>query len=686
MTWAHWVPALAVAVAFVVVPGAVLGIALGLRLLPAVAFAPALSTGLVVMTSLVSGSGALPWGTFSVVVVTVAAVLLAGCVRFLARAGVLHPATPPRHRGRAEAWGTWLPPLPERRSRRRSQRRMSRRDIWNPRVLAVAAVASCVLTALLAARALGRPDAISQTFDAVFHLNAVRWVLDTGAADPHSVSRMVTDGRDSYLYPAAWHALVSLVVPSAGGSIPAATNAVVMACLVLAWPLGLAVLARQALGPGSPPLVAVVLSTAFVGGPWLLLEWGVLYPQLLGTLLAGPVVAAGLSLVGAARNDVLGNPARAATVLVVASLACVLAHPGAFLGGVVLGVCVLVWQAGVVSARALRRRRWRLVPIGPIALVVVPLVAYRVALALPGMGAVRAFDWPTTDTVWGAVRQAVTLAPNRGPAAWALAVLVLAGLVAALRDSRAGWLVPGMLALSTLDVLAVASDGALAQDLTGFWYNDRYRLVSLVPVAAVPLAAAGARALAGLRRVPWRRTLLRPAVVLAVSAATFQGTAVGAHAVATRHSVVQRGDEAQLVDEAEQRFYARLDDVVRPGEVVAASPWTGASLVYALSGRRVLFPHFTGYRSPEQRLLAEQLRAAPFNPAACDAAARLRVAWVVEDAELFRIWPHSPVGYPGLQRVEEFGAVERVDGVDGVTLYRLRPCPRSDGTIYDASG
>jgi hypothetical protein len=81
-------------------------------------------------------------------------------------------------------------------------------------------------------------------------------------------------------------------------------------------------------------------------------------------------------------------------------------------------------------------------------------------------------------------------------------------------------------------------------------------------------------------------------------------------------------------------------------------------------------------------VLASRLRTTPFDPESCDAAARLGVVWVVEDSEVYQAWPHEPLGYPGVEQMEEFDAVTEVDSVGDVTLYRLRPCRRTDGTVY----
>src|SRR5690606_26089734 len=89
------------------------------------------------------------------------------------------------------------------------------------------------------------PSAISQTNDAVFHLNALRYILETGSASSLDVSSFI--GGTGF-YPAAWHALASLIVLVSGATIPVAANALTIVIAVLIWPLGLTWFARAATG------------------------------------------------------------------------------------------------------------------------------------------------------------------------------------------------------------------------------------------------------------------------------------------------------------------------------------------------------------------------------------------------------------------------------------------------------
>ena len=94
--------------------------------------------------------------------------------------------------------------------------------------------------ATICVRFIDAPDAFSQTYDAVYHLNAVRWIIDTGNASSVDFDMVVSNGT---VYPLGWHTLVVLTMRLSGvTSIPLATNAVMCAVAVLVWTSGIMML------------------------------------------------------------------------------------------------------------------------------------------------------------------------------------------------------------------------------------------------------------------------------------------------------------------------------------------------------------------------------------------------------------------------------------------------------------
>ena len=100
--------------------------------------------------------------------------------------------------------------------------------------------------------------------------------------------------------------------------------------------------------------------------------------------------------------------------------------------------------------------------------------------------------WPVSRSVSHAVGEAVLLAPRDTPVPYLAAALTLAGCYAVLRHNRHWWLLGCHCAFVFLWVVVSA---ATVPDFRNFfgapWYNDNYRLASLLPITAIPLAALG---------------------------------------------------------------------------------------------------------------------------------------------------------------------------------------------------
>ncbi|MDQ6739667.1 MAG: hypothetical protein M3021_04675, partial [Actinomycetota bacterium] len=170
----------------------------------------------------------------------------------------------------AMAWAArkvLAPRWPDETGRRRFDRRF------------YSAVAGVALGALIiGARLLfvfGSPDSISQTFDNIFHLNAIQYIYQTGQASSLTIGGMT----GIPFYPAAWHAFAALVGQLSGASIPVAVNAANLAIGALVWPLGCVYFCQQVFGQKMhAALLTGVLSAGFGAFPILMVDFGVLYP------------------------------------------------------------------------------------------------------------------------------------------------------------------------------------------------------------------------------------------------------------------------------------------------------------------------------------------------------------------------------------------------------------------------
>lgn len=648
MTWPSAVEVLVLAAAWLLVPGLVVGLAAGLRGLVAWGAAPVLSVGLVSGSALAGGMLGVHWGA---AVPATATVLVAGAAYAVRR----RRGSPPR-----EGDGRW------------------------PVLAAVAgSVGATGIGLLTAVRGMGRPDAVSQTFDASFHYNAVARILATGDASATTLGGLVNSPS---FYPAGWHATVSLVAPHAGGAggtgIVTASNMTALAVALVAWPASQLLLVRVLAGRSTGAALATpLLAVGFGAFPWALVTYGALWPNLLGVALMPAAVAAVVVLAGLVPTSPMRR--RHGLVLLLAAVPAVaFGHPNAVFGLAVIALWPLLWGLVRDLARWLRDGRWVTASAAVAGAATVAGGTYWVMVLWPGLDGIRAYEWTPSETWESGAISVLTSSPNGLTAAWTISALVVAGAVASLRRVRTSWLVPAWATTGALYVLAAVT---ASSPWTGVWYNDSPRLAAMVPVVAVPLAVRGTLAVAGLARRalaalprPAGRVAVgpRPAVVAAVALfallVTSNGLYRNAHA-ANLADTYQYPAET-LLRPGQKDFLLRAGDLLPPDAVVAQNPWTGNALLWTLAGRQVLFPHLTGVWSPEQRVIAERLRDVSSDPSVCEAVRSTGVGYALTGP--LTLWSWDPLArtFPGLDDLDGAPGFDLLADDGETRLYRITAC------------
>src|SRR5699024_4004981 len=388
---------------------------------------------------------------------------------------------------------------------------------------------------------MGGLRAVNQSYDNVFHLNAVRHVLRLEDASAWVVGGMTTlPGEETY-YPAAWHQAVSLAVQISGQGIPLASNVVMLLLAAVLWPLALMALMRTCTTAGPVGcMTAGVLAGVTGAFPVALMYWGIVLPYFLSMAMMPLVVievchVAGLAPRSAQRLTVL----QLVVLLPVVCAAVALAHPRGVSAGMVRGLPCLLWgpvgRATVVTLLGLAPRLGAAValrdPQGVFAGIGLglPILLWGTVVRArerfsPARRAGRRL-WPLATLtlvaligsieVWGRFRpvrgsavwepnaslkeafgQAVSLAPNNTPAFVPLGVVLLGCAAAVLLLSRARWLLAPWAAATAMSVSTRSTPvGDLRYLLTGNWYSDNNRITALVAVAAVPVLALGIESL-----------------------------------------------------------------------------------------------------------------------------------------------------------------------------------------------
>lgn len=642
------------------VTGGTLAWAVGLRGFWAVAVAPAFGMTMIGGTAIVAPWLGLPWSVVAVLIVTIVVGALLWWARF---------ATSHRHS---------LGDL--------TRAARPRFDVW----LLVALVAAAVVLSLRVFEAVGAPGNFSQTFDNIFHLNGVRFILETGNASSLYLGRMTNPGGALAFYPAAWHAAVALVVQLSGASIPVAVNAMTLVVAAVIWPLGIMLLTRTLFGAGRMLTVSAgILATAFPLFPLLLMEYGVLYPYQLGLALTPVAVAATVQALGLGQRAGLQSSQLSrwwwGLVVLGTIPGIALSHPGAFVSWLAFTAPAVVIFV-ILRWRDTKTARGRWIVAGAFFAYLLAGALALVVLRPPA----EARGWPIMMSVPAAAWEVLSVSAWFGIAVPLAAIAVLAGIVwAVIVRNSSSWLALGIYVVAALLFITVASlpFGSLRDALTGAWYNNVPRLAAMLPLAMVPLGAFGiARTASTLAAIPVftrMRTRTAPAwrvvigAVLALAGMlAVQGAALNA-ASASVSRLFAITPDSPLVNSDEYALLQRVDEHVPKGVAIAGSPWNGASMAYALAGRPVLMPHTLMEITDELDLINDGLTEANPGDAVCAAIAALNVGFVLD------FGPQEVHGaaheFPGFEHLAESDRVRLVDQEGEARLYEIVACGPGSG-------
>ncbi|MET4061157.1 hypothetical protein ABIB35_002722 [Arthrobacter sp. UYP6] len=656
MDWLSAAPALMITLLILVIPGIAVGLVLRIRAFDALALAPLISVTLISVSAIVASITGVGWNVGVLAAATIVALVIAGLFR-VAEQRFLPRALPRQHTP------------------------FSRELLY-----AGAALIAFLLIGRQVARVIGAPDNFSQTFDNIFHLNAVRYVLATADASSLTLSSMTSGGEAPTFYPAAWHGLTALVIQLSGAPLTVGVSAVSIAIAAAVWPLSILFAVRQLvrLVPAAV-LGAGVLAGSFAAFPLLLLDFGVLYPNLLSLAMVPGGLALGAIVLKQAPAAVLDAP-RAWLLAVLTLPGIAIAHPNGIMTLIALALPVLV------SAYVFRIRDLAVCKASPTRYILPTVLfaaAWGVVILLWNFVRPAPEDafWGNVQTVPRAVGEALLLGPLGAPAAWAVSILVVLGIVACFRQPRLLW-VAGAFAVAV--ALFAVSSGTPISDvrmfLTGVWYNDSQRLAAVLPLAAAPLAVLGLNfvlkpimefvvAAAGRRRMTGPAAAATSAVLTLVPALILfpltQGNSMETEIAKARVNYIPTDDAALLTND-ELEMIDELDELTPDDAVIAVNPWTGGALAYALGDRETTHKHIFSTSTPDQTIIDASLKDAEDTPGVCDAVAATGVGYVLDFGDREVHGGDHP--YPGLDGLETDDDFVLVSSVGDVRLYRFVGC------------
>ncbi len=660
--WLTAAPWFVLVVAIVLVPGLAIAYAAGLRGPAGWGVAPALG-----MTSLTLGTVLAPflglvWTPWYVVLAALIGVLVA-----LATRGWSVPRA--RSSGAAEAVGR------------------TRTDPRRTRWTALAGVAVGAVTVLVAAvPGMGSPGELVDSTDVVAHLNRIRQYLSDG-----NLSSLGSGGKAGY--PSGFHDVAvtaAQLVPglAAGDGIVTAANLTALAAAAVVWPLGLVALARLSFGRSS----VVLLSAGLVAGamttfPYILMGWGVLWPNLFATALLPGVLGPALVAVGVV-GPVAGLSRRGAVVSTIAALpGLTLTHPNALVALVLLVVLAFGTRLVLLVQRGSGVQRHRAAAL----LTTLAIVVVAGLLAAPRLSRqvadTASYDWGASEPFGASLRDVALLGLQVDRMPWGLLVIVALGMVACARVARLRWVLVGWVACILLFLVAATGHPGWGALVTGYWYNDKVRLAALAAVPTALLAVAGTQWLArGVERA--LTSFSPPAGGTTRQPRATRATAVGAALVLLllvtgganhdkAYDVVDRYYHPpevthRLLSATEQAQLGRLAALIPPGVVTTDVPANGSAFLFAFFDRPVLFDSLLLDPDPDSALIGLHLREAATNTQVCDALRRANVQYAVTGP--VRYWLSLSDRTSGMAALAGVDGFEQV-GVQGrYRLYRIQAC------------
>jgi hypothetical protein len=688
--------------AWLLVPGLLVGFALGLRGWTLAGTAPLTTYALVAGTGTVCTLTGIGWSPRTLLVATFLATALAAGAALLprlsraraARVSAEPPASasqpsaqPPASASRAST----QPPAPASQastqtiapasygapgtSRDAEVTGPARWGGWRGAAVVAATVVGAGLGAWALADASGGLTDPPQDWDSQFHANAVRQIADTGDADPAALAAVNRyEQPDGFYYPNGYHLLTAVVYRLSSHDITQTFNA----SIVLLGPMltvGLVALLRQFRVRPALAAATALLSSAAPAIPYDLITRGPLVNYATGVVLVPSLL---IMLYRA-----LDDRSWATAALTAASAAALLViHPGS-------AFVAAVFAAAMIGERWLldRRRIPRDLLLLAGTFVVTTVLAMPAVLGSLHSVEAPAYVWPADMVPSHAIGDLIGFSHLSRYPRWFLALPLLAGLVALHRLRPLWWLFAGSAVFAVLFVLSASYVHPLIPQLTRPWWNDRWRIIAAATIGAIVLAAHGVVVLSDIARrgsvglsawLPGRfgaglRTVLgtSPLIPLVV---------VGAIAVGSNGFYVEQNTRRVLegqylpgpgLSPLEREGVRHLAEFVPPGTRVMNQDGDGSAWMFAFAGVRPVNGHIeTAGRSPTQELLQQRFNQLDTDPQVRAAVDRLDVRYVFIGRGFLRPWFRRA---DGLRRLDKVHSLELVYENPDVRIYRVLP-------------
>ncbi len=561
---------LLLAVLLLVAPGAMVARACRLRVPVAVAVGPPLTYGVVALAIVPLGAVGIPWNAWTAFFALAVVTTVAACL-------------------------PWL--LNRYRDRDAEPRTVSCRPAL---AVAVGVLLGAALIAIAALMGLPHWQSIPSTWDAVWHANTVRWILDTGQASPtHMGELRNVETHDALYYPSTFHALAAVFSQLTGSAPTTAYTLSSVAAAVWLFPVSAAVLTwkllRERFGEGQTAgaaATAAALSASFTAIPYVEFDTASM-PNLAAYGVAVPTMALVMSAVGHRDRIALA---------VLALLGVFSVH---ITGGVVTVLFVVAWWLVDALWHPVRSRLSDFIALALIALPTVCLLLPQFAGVLQQAEIIEGHAFVTHEGKKRGLIDALvqhTRHLNDFPIQWVL--IVAAGIGAlVLLYKKIWWPLVVWFGLVVCIVHSSAPFGgplgALTAKFSDLFYSDPRRLSAVVAILLAPAAGIGvfvlvSAAVRGLASLAGDRAG-RPAVRRRATAAVLiiVTVVIGVCYLPRGRFLFGEKYDSVIIDAEDLEAFAYLATLPGARDTLIGNANTdGTAWMYAVSGLHPLWTHY----------------------------------------------------------------------------------------------
>lgn len=543
---------------------------------------------------------------------------------------------------------------------------------------------------------LPRTDAVFQGWDNVTHLNFIRSFMESGDWSSLHPSCYLTEsdaaiqpaGRSGF-YPAAWHEICVLAALMSGAAVAKVVNATNYLFCSLVYPLGVVCALYSIFGNKKRILYSgAIVSVSFAQFPWVMADFGPIYPNLAAFCLVPAAIAIVLTSIDEA--TVAHTFGRPAFCILSSIIALGFVQPNA----VFLLAILMFFYLGSLIYSSHSRYIFMGHSISSLVCMniyyVVCIVLWIAIYASPITAGMLTWRWLSFANSWQEIVNIITVGYGSGfgqntPAQLLLALMVIIGMISALRRPQYQWIVQTYLLLCIMCFIDAVVDGLLKDVLCAIWYADPTRLASMCAMAAVPLAALGlsdtisfcqcklSDAKPGSALTERNIALVVAIGFIAANFARFYSIPgwenagiVDAYSAYDRSLQKYYSNSSSTANTAlsqdEQDFAAEALDYISDDSLVINDPSDGSVLLYGIDGMRCYYRqagHFGNSESEESLLIRHSLKDIATNQKVREAVDSIDARYVLildgldKDDSFLNLMGEDIDGFSGIEDITD---------------------------------